>query len=211
MTHKTIQVQKNINSANTLPNNTLERDALIQKVMGVRNAAECLATPAEVDAAYDRMAQEITTHLSLSCPHFLVVLSGGMVPAIKLMSRLDFPLTMDYIHVSRYQDAFVGGEIELRVRPQQPLKNRTVVIVDDILDEGITLSEVQTYCCLFGATEVFTAVMVDKQHARRSAAIKADFVGLQLSDRFLFGEGMDYQGYFRNLNGIYAVGSNENG
>lgn len=182
----------------------------LEIALRTRAAADCLATPAQVDAAYDKMAAAVSTRLSGMQPHFLIVLSGGMIPAVKLMSRLDFPLTMDYIHVSRYRDTCVGGEVEIRDRPQRSLKNRTVVIVDDILDEGVTLAEVQTYCRLSGAAGLFAAVLVEKLHSRRQSNIEADFVGLQLEDRFLFGEGMDYCGYFRNLHGVYAVGSSEN-
>ena len=80
-----------------------------------------------------------------------------------------------------------------------------MLIVDDILDEGHTLADVLAYCRDAGATQVYSAVLVEKQHARRAHTVTADFVGLSVQDRYVFGFGMDYKGHFRNLDGIYAV------
>ena len=89
--------------------------------------------------------------------------------------------------------------------PSLSLRDRTVLIVDDILDEGATLECVASYCKQGGASEVFTAVLVEKLHEHKLSSIKADFVGLQVDDHYFYGYGMDYKGYFRNLPGIYAI------
>ena len=92
-------------------------------------------------------------------------------------------------------------------KPEISLQGRTVLVIDDILDEGHTLEQVLEFCRDAGASRVFSAVLIEKQHDRRIPGISADFVGLQVEDKYVFGFGMDYRNYLRNLNGIYALGA----
>ena len=85
------------------------------------------------------------------------------------------------------------------------MQNRHVLIIDDILDEGLTLAAIVEYCQNNGAQTVETAVLVDKRHNRKHFS-KANYVGVEVNDRYVFGYGMDYKGYLRNVNGIYALG-----
>ncbi|NMG28697.1 hypoxanthine-guanine phosphoribosyltransferase [Aromatoleum evansii] len=169
--------------------------------------ADCLATPAEVSAALDRMASAITARLADSNPVCYCVMNGGLVIAGRLLSRLNFPLEVAYLHATRYGHALNGQTmLDWRVRPTQDLKGRTVLVIDDILDEGHTLDAIVAHCREEGAAEVLTAVLVDKQHGRKARPdMKPDFHGLDIPDRFLFGCGMDYKGYWRNAAGIYAL------
>lgn len=90
--------------------------------------------------------------------------------------------------------------------PMIEFRDRPVLIIDDILDEGHTLAAIIDYCREQGAASVQCAVLVDKQHERKARPdLKADYVGLEVEDRYIFGYGMDYQGYWRNAPGIYAV------
>lgn len=176
---------------------------MLKEIKQVQATADLLYSEQEVEAALDKMAQEINTELADRNPLFLCVMNGGMVTAGKLMTRLQIPLTLDAINASRYQNQTSGGHIEWILKPGTPLKNRTILLVDDILDEGITLQAICQYCLEQGAESVFTAVLVDKilDHEK---PIKADFIGLKVEDRYLFGYGMDYKGYLRNAAGIYA-------
>ena len=168
--------------------------------------ADCLATQAEVDACLDRMAGHITNKLGEKLPLILCVMRGGIVTCGSLLPKLTFPLQVDYVHASRYRDKEPGGELEWSVRPQFDLKDRVILLVDDILDEGHTLAAIREHCMAEGAESVMTAVLVDKIHDRRSDRLtKADFTGLYTPDRFLFGAGMDFKGFWRNAPGIYAV------
>ncbi|HJV27050.1 MAG TPA: hypoxanthine-guanine phosphoribosyltransferase [Aromatoleum sp.] len=169
--------------------------------------ADCLASPAEVTAALDRMAAAITARLADSNPVCYCVMNGGLVIAGRLLSRLNFPLEVAYVHATRYGHALNGQALlDWRVRPTQDLQGRTVLILDDILDEGHTLDAIITHCREEGAAEVLSAVLVDKQHNRKAHPdMKPDFHGLKIADRFLFGCGMDYKGYWRNAPGIYAL------
>lgn len=176
---------------------------MLKEIKHVQATADLLYSEQEVEAALDKMAQEINTELADRNPLFLCVMNGGMVTAGKLMTRLQIPLTLDAINASRYQNQTSGGHIEWILKPGTPLKNRTILLVDDILDEGITLQAICQYCLEQGAESVFTAVLVDKilDHEK---PIKANFIGLKVEDRYLFGYGMDYKGYLRNAAGIYA-------
>ncbi|MDN5871913.1 MAG: hypoxanthine-guanine phosphoribosyltransferase, partial [Nitrococcus sp.] len=116
-------------------------------------------------------------------------------------------LEVDYIHATRYHRSTRGTDVVWLARPQTSLRGRTVLVVDDILDEGHTLAGIIDECYETGAKEVLAAVLVNKQHGRRFEGLEANFYGLTVDDRYVFGAGMDYKGYFRNLTGIYAVNS----
>lgn len=166
--------------------------------------ADCLFNKIEVQAAVKQMADGITRDLGDKNPLVLSVMTGGLIPAGMLLEHLDFLLEMDYIHASRYQEKTSGGVLDWRVEPSKSLKDRHVLIIDDILDEGITLKEIVQYCREKDAASVKSAVLSIKNHGRKHA-IDADYVGLELPNRYVFGCGMDYKGYFRNLSEIYAV------
>lgn len=168
------------------------------------NEADCLYTRAQVQAAMDEMASAITQRLGGHDPLVLCVMTGAMIPAGHLLTRLNFPLQIDYIHATRYRGGTAGGRLNWLVRPTHAIKGRHVLIIDDIFDEGITLASIVEYCWEEGAAEVCTAVLINKLHARKHP-LKVDFVGLETTDRYLFGYGMDYKGYLRNADGIYAV------
>ena len=170
----------------------------------VLQEADCLHTQAEVEQQLDRMAREITARHENSNPVFLCVMTGAMVPAGHLLTRLDFPLELDYIHATRYAGKTTGGELAWETEPLISFQDRDIIVFDDILDEGVTLAAIVDYCCQQGARNVFTAVLVEKSHNRKQG-IRADYVGLEIVDRYVFGYGMDYHGYLRNVPGIYAV------
>ena len=168
--------------------------------------ADCLFSPAEVEAALERMATDITVRLAERNPVTLCVMHGGLIVTGRLLPRLNFPLEAGYLHATRYGHELCGSHLDWRVRPTEDLRGRTVLLIDDILDEGTTLGAIIDYCREEGAAEVLTAVLVNKEHDRKARPdVTADFVGLVAPDRFLFGCGMDYKGYWRNASGIYAV------
>lgn len=158
-----------------------------------------------IQEAVARVAGEISARLSDSNPVVLCVMAGGVIFAGQLLPRLRFPLDFDYLHASRYQQEMQGRSLAWRVAPWISLKDRSVLVIDDILDEGITLSAIRDRILQMGARECLTAVLVDKERAGEKP-IKADFVALQVPDRFVFGAGMDIHGAWRNLPEIYAFG-----
>ena len=173
----------------------------------ILEGAQLLHDAAAVRQALDRMAAAITTELADAHPVVLCVLTGGIIPTGHLLTRLAFPLEIDYLHATRYRGATQGDHVQWVCRPGTNLQDRTVLVVDDILDEGHTLADIQAFCRDAGATQTYSAVLVEKRHERRAGAVTADFTGLHVEDRYVFGFGMDYKGHFRNLDGIYAVGA----
>ena len=168
--------------------------------------ATCLFTREEVDAGLDKMAKELHEQLEDSDPILLVVMIGGCIPAGHLLTRLDFPLEVDYVNATRYQSGLRGGEIHWRSEPKAELKGRNVIILDDVLDGGLTLSAIVEYCQDKEAANVYTAVLVDKERVREKGGVeKADFTGLVCENRYIFGYGLDYKEYLRNAPGIYAI------
>ena len=178
---------------------------LLETMEDVLREADCLRTAPEVDAALSRMAEEITAVLQESNPVCFCVMNGGLFVTGKLVEKLPFALELEYLHATRYGSETCGGELNWKVRPERLLQGRTILLVDDILDEGVTLVEISRYCREQGAAAVYTAVLVDKIHDRKATGARADFVGLQVEDRFLFGCGMDIAGYWRNLPALYAM------
>lgn len=168
------------------------------------DGANLICTAAEVEAAVDRVAREITAAVGDSYPLLLSVMGGAVVFTGNLLPKLAFPLDFDYLHVTRYGDETSGGELRWISEPRTPLAGRTVLVLDDILDEGITLAAIRQHILSKGATRCLTAVFSDKRTGR-AKPITADFTGLELPDRYVFGYGMDVRGAWRNLPAIYAL------
>lgn len=175
-----------------------------QQAEQVYREADCLYSRAEVEAAIAGMANAITLQLSDSNPLVLCVMTGALIPMGQLLTHLDFPLQIDYVHATRYRGETCGGELHWLARPRTPLQDRVVLVVDDILDEGVTLQAILEELRAQGARAVYSAVLVEKEHTRKNG-LQADFVGLTVPDRYVFGYGMDYKDYLRNAPGIYAV------
>lgn len=176
-----------------------------EELMRVRGDAELVCGRQEIEASLDRMAAAMTARLADRDPILLAVMIGGIVPLGALLPRLQFPLQVDYLHATRYQGSTRGGHLAWLRKPGLSLKDRSVLIVDDVLDHGITLAAIVEECRDAGAREVLTAVLVSKRLARPKGLQAADFAALETDDRYLFGWGMDYHGYLRNGEGIYAA------
>lgn len=176
---------------------------MLHEIKHVRETAKLLYSKAQVESALDDMAHQINGLLAGTNPLILCVINGGIIVTGQLLTRLTIPLTVDSINASRYQNQTVGSTVEWLLEPRTSLENRTVLIIDDILDAGITLAAIYDYCLDKGASTVYTAVLLDKVLPNEKP-ISADFVGLSVENYYLFGYGMDYKGYWRNADGIYA-------
>lgn len=177
-----------------------------ESIRGVFSRASCLFDADHIDLALSEMASSIHKDMQNENPIVLCVLIGGVVLTGKLLTLLDFPLQVDYLHATRYGDQLVGTKLEWRVKPRCSLKDRTVLIVDDILDHGITLAGIIDYCRAEGARDIKTAVLVEKKIVRSANTIqKADYTAVSVEDRYVFGYGMDYKGYLRNAPGVFVI------
>ncbi|MFP6797061.1 MAG: phosphoribosyltransferase family protein [Pseudomonadales bacterium] len=158
-----------------------------------------------IEHAIDQVAVRITLDLADTLPIFVCIMNGGLPFMWDLTKRLKFPLAMDFLYAARY-DGMQGGEIRIHTRPQTDLRNRTVVVVDDVIDHGVTLQAVVQELKATTAT-VRTAVLVDKSESRVSddlRKLEPDYAALKAPTRFLIGRGMDFDGLYRNLPEIYA-------
>jgi hypoxanthine phosphoribosyltransferase len=179
---------------------------VLDKIKEVHSQSTQLFSMEQIDTALDKMAKAIHEDLQDENPVVLCVMIGGLIPMGHLLVRLQFPLEVDYVHATRYRGETAGGELHWRAKPTTDLTNRTVLIVDDILDGGVTLAAIISEVEAMGAKTVKTAVLVDKHHEREEKGLKeADYTGLEVDDHFIYGYGMDYQEYLRNVPGIFVV------
>jgi len=170
--------------------------------------AELIVDRATLDAAIAAMAAPIARDYAGEVPVYLTVMHGGLPFAGQLsleLGALGLDLEFDYLHATRYRGQTSGGELVWKHRPATALYGRRVLLVDDILDEGYTLAAVREWCLEQGATDVRIAALAVKRHDRTIAGISADYAGLEVADRYVFGFGMDYHEQGRNLPGIYAL------
>lgn len=166
--------------------------------------ADLIVGAEDIQQALDRMAAEITARLAESNPLALSVMTGAVFLAGQLLPRLAFPLECDYIHATRYRNTTQGHGIDWVIEPRTPVAGRTVLVLDDILDEGITLAAIKARLLEQGAKECLTAVLAVKDIGRPQP-LAADFSGVRLPNRYVFGCGMDVKGAWRNLPAIHAV------
>jgi len=166
--------------------------------------ADLLHSEAEIDAALNKMANEINQRFNDTDLVVFCVMNGALIPAGMLLPRLTFSFKLDYLHATRYCEKTTGSDLKWLKKNQIDITDKSVLIIDDILDEGYTLENIAQFCKSEGAGEVYTAVLAEKLH-NRGNNFKADIVGLTVIDRYVFGMGMDYKGYLRHLPAIYAV------
>ncbi len=164
----------------------------------------------EIISAMDKLADKLNQQLKNDTPVVLCVMHGGLIFSGQLLPRLNCMLEIDYLHATRYQDKTTGGLLKWLAYPVTSLKGRSVLILDDILDEGITLKAIIEYCKKQGATKITSAVLLKKNHQRclDDDAIKTtltDNIALTVEDKYVFGYGMDYNGKYRQLDAIYAL------
>ncbi len=176
----------------------------MKQIQQIFDTADLLYSQAEIELALDKLGLAITAQFSGLNPVVLCVMNGSVVVTGNLLPRLNFPLELDYIHASRYGDKTVGSELNWLHKPATKLANRAVILVEDIFDEGVTMLALREYCQQAGAISVSCVTLIDKLHNNKTG-IPPEFIGLTVPDRYVFGFGMDYKGYWRNAPGIYAV------
>jgi hypoxanthine phosphoribosyltransferase len=166
--------------------------------------AEVLYSELAVSDAITHMAVSLNADFENDCPIVLSVMNGAVFFVGQLIPQLTFPLMLDYVHATRYQNGVEGKEVSWVVRPKNAIKGASVLILDDILDEGHTLKAIVDACCSLGAKQVKVAVLVEKDLGQPKP-LMADYVGIRVPNRYIFGCGMDIHGWWRNLPAIYAI------
>ena len=172
--------------------------------------AEVIHDRATLEAAIERMAGEIAGEYAndARAPLYITVMHGGLPFAASLameLGTLGIDLEFDYLHATRYRGQTSGSGLAWLHRPATAMQGRRVLLADDILDEGHTLLAVKRWCEDQGAADVRVAVLAEKLHDRRVEGVCADYIGVEVPDRYVFGYGMDYHEQGRNLPAIYAL------
>jgi len=175
-----------------------------QHAIEVLSSAELIHDEAAVRAAVQAMAQSIQTDLADSDPIIVCAMNGGLVPIAMLMPHLRFPFRIDYVHASRYREKTRGEDLVWQREPERSFEGEHVLVIDDILDEGYTLESILGYFQAHETASLRAAVLVEKEH-ERGVRPQIDYLGLKVPDRYVFGCGMDYKGYWRNLPAIHAL------
>ena len=171
--------------------------------------ADVLFDRDELESVIADLGRRIDIALDGERAVFLTVMNGALMFAGHLALAIRTDLEFDYVHATRYRGETTGSELHWLREPVADLRNRTVLLVDDILDEGNTLKAVRDDCLRRGAKRVLIASLCTKRHNRRIAGMDSDFNGVELPDRFVFGFGMDYYEQGRNLPAIYALREGE--
>lgn len=171
----------------------------------VLRRARLLQPARAVARTLTRMAREIEHAVGGDDPVLLAVMHGGIFTAVEIAARCAFPYEFDYVHVTRYANGLSGGALEWRVRPMARLAGRTVVIVDDVLDRGVTLAALESELARIGVARTCKAVLVVKELREPVPRPAVDVRGFTVDDVYVFGCGMDYKGYWRGLRGLYAA------
>lgn len=176
-----------------------------QKAKQIHQESTILIKQAEIEQQITNLAQKLNSDIVDTLPVFLTVMNGGMFFASKLLSQIEAPFMMDYIHATRYQSQTTGkSEITWVKEPKKAnIENRDVYIIDDILDEGHTLNEVTRYLHSIGAKSCKIIVLVDKE-INKPKPITADYIGLTVPNKYIFGYGMDIFELYRQLPDIYV-------
>ncbi len=170
--------------------------------LALPDGARCLYDAAAVDAAVDRVAVELAVRLWDARPVVVCLMNGGLAFTADLLRRFYFDLELDYMHLTRYRHT-QGGEVRFLRKLDRAVAGRSVLLVDDVLDEGVTLRTAQDAIAAAAPAELLTAVLVRKNLGGAGAA--ADYAALDAPNEFLVGRGMDCDGWFRQLSGIYSL------
>lgn len=180
----------------------------MEQLQQVLHQADQLYSMTQINQALDQLAEQLTRDYADKNPLLLCVMNGAVITAGHLLTRLSFPLQLDYIHASRYGHNTTGGDLNWKAKPVSSLQQRHVILIEDIFDEGVTLASLRKYCQQAGAASVSCVCLVDKIRDNQMPP-KPEYIGLTVPDRYVFGFGMDYEGYWRNAPGIYALGETD--
>jgi len=177
----------------------------LEKALEIHSSADLLFDRQAVEQGIADLAAKVAKDCEKDFPIVLCVMNGGLYLTGQLLRHWDFPMTLDYVHATRYRLATLGKDVLWKAYPQNEIKDRHVIIVDDIFDQGYTLEEIRSYCVKHGARKCSSVFLIRKTHDRKKSSIQPDYVGLECDDCYVYGAGMDLNGHFRNLSSIHFV------
>ena len=177
----------------------------LETALEIHKNADLLFDQQTVELAVEKLATTVANQCNGDFPLVLCVMNGGLYLTGQLLRHWEFPLTVDYVHATRYRLATLGKDVLWKAYPQNEIKDRNVIIIDDIFDQGYTLEEIKSYCVKQGAKSITSVFLIRKSHERKKADIQPDYVGLECGDCYVYGFGMDMNSHFRNLSSIYHI------
>lgn len=149
-------------------------------------------------AGIDQVARAIVERFDGRDFTVVSILKGSCIFSADLIRRIPVPLELAFVSASSYRDKTTSGELEISFFPTGEIEGRSLLLVDDILDTGQTMSRLKAEFLARGASEVATCVFLDKP-SRRAVELDADFKVLEVDDLFVVGYGLDFNGRYRNL------------
>ena len=167
---------------------------------------EILYSEQEIQDRIAELGRQITSDYRDGDLVLVSVLKGSCVFLADLMRAIDLRLTIDFMSVSSYKDGMVStGDVEILKDLSNPIRGKDVVVVEDIVDTGLTLSRLLEILSSRGANSIKLASFLDKPEPRVKTELKIDYTGFVVPNRFLVGYGLDAAGRYRNLPFIAAV------
>ncbi|MFZ5940097.1 MAG: hypoxanthine phosphoribosyltransferase [Bacteroidota bacterium] len=151
-----------------------------------------------------RMAGEINRDLAAKDPVFLAILNGAFMFASDLFKKLEIPAQISFLKLASYSGTSSTGHVKQLIGLNQEIKDRVVVVLEDIVDTGVTLDTITRQLAGFQPKEILVATLLHKPEATQKP-VKLDYVGFRIPNEFIVGYGLDYDGYGRNLADIYTL------
>ena len=158
----------------------------------------------QIGEAVERIASAINAELAEACPVFVAVLNGSFMFAADLLKRVSIPCEISFVKMRSYEGTASSGNVKALVGLDTNIEGRTVVIVEDIVDTGLTLESLAAQLHAQGAGRVKVATLLFKPAAFRRGT-RPDYVGFEVDNRFVVGYGMDYSGQGRNLKEVHVL------
>jgi len=175
------------------------------KIIEIKDKKFSLSIPeADIQAAVHRVAEEINRDIADKNPLFICVLNGAFMFAGDLMKTINFPCEITFIKLSSYDGLYTTGAVKEIIGLNESVVGRNVVVVEDIVDTGITMERILSSLRAKGANEIKVATFLQKPDALQRD-ITVDYVAMKIPNDFIVGYGLDYDGYGRNLKDIYTV------
>ncbi len=158
----------------------------------------------EIDKATIKLADSINKDLSGKTPIFLVILNGSFMFAGDLLKKIELSCEVSFVKLSSYVGTKSTEKVRQLIGFDEDIKGRTIIIVEDIIDSGITMENVLGQLDSMGAAEVHIATLLFKPKAFKKS-YKVDYVGIEIPNDFIVGYGLDYDNQGRNLRDIYKI------
>jgi len=159
----------------------------------------CLIPRVEIEAAVNRLATEITADYHDKKPILIGILKGSFIFLADLVRRLDFPLELDFVRLSSYGSSRkTSGTVEVVQGLESSVEGRHVIVVEDIVDSGLTISFFLNYLKKNAPASLKLCALTDKS-SRRQVPVTIDYLGFTVPDKFLVGYGLDFDEQFRYL------------